>query len=102
MATPSQNQESQESAFLRYLRFSHLGLQFAITVGLPIGVGIWLDRRLGTGVLLTILGLMLGFGAGVWALCREVFPDGRSGGKGGSAGPGEEERSGPAGASRRK
>jgi len=86
MAAPSKDKEPEFSPLVRYLKYSHLGLQFCISVGLPTGVGIWADRRLGTGVLLTLTGLVLGFGAGVYALCYEVFPprklpdrEGRSG-----------------------
>ncbi|MBI4605829.1 MAG: AtpZ/AtpI family protein [Planctomycetes bacterium] len=65
----------------KYLRYSHVGLQFFISVALFTGVGIWLDRRLGTVVLFTLLGLVLGFGGGVYSLYREFFPAPRPGRK---------------------
>jgi F0F1-type ATP synthase assembly protein I len=57
----------------RYLRYSHLGLQFIVSVGLPLAGGIWLDRKLGTVVLFTLVGLVLGFGAGLFSLYNELF-----------------------------
>ena len=64
---------------VKYLRYSHVGIQFFLSVGVPTGLGVWLDQRLGTGVLLTILGLVLGFTGGVYALYHEVFPAARKG-----------------------
>lgn len=69
---------------MKYLRHSHAGLEFLVAVALPTAIGIWADRRLGTGALLTVLGLALGFGAGVISLCRQVFPPSR--GSAGGAG----------------
>jgi F0F1-type ATP synthase assembly protein I len=72
------------SPLVKYLRFSHVGLEFLAAVAIPTAIGIWADRKLGTGALLAILGLALGFGAGVVSLCRQVFPStkGSSGGAG--------------------
>lgn len=70
---PSKGNSSQLSALAKYLRYSHVGLQFLVAVGLPTAGGIWADQRLGTGVLLTLLGLVLGFAAGVYSLYREVY-----------------------------
>lgn len=70
---PPKNEQPEISPLVRYLRYSHLGFQLLVAVGLPTGAGIWADRRLGTGVLLTLLGLALGFSAGVYSVYREVF-----------------------------
>jgi F0F1-type ATP synthase assembly protein I len=56
-----------------YMRFSHLGLQFAMTIALLTGGGVWLDGKLGTMPLFTLIGLFLGFGAGFYHLYRAVF-----------------------------
>ena len=56
-----------------YMKHSHLGLQFLLAVGLPTAGGIWLDSTLGTRVLFTLLGLFLGFAAGVYSLYFELF-----------------------------
>jgi len=62
----------------KYLKYSHVGLQFLLSVGIPTGLGIWLDRVLGTVVLFTLLGLGLGFTAGIYSLYGELY--GRLGG----------------------
>jgi len=54
-----------------------VGLQFFIAVGLFTFAGVWLDGRLGTGVLFTLLGLALGFGGGFYALYRDLYPRAR-------------------------
>ena len=77
MAAPSKDDRHEISPLVKYLRYSHLGLQFCVAVGVPTGIGIWADRRLGTGVLLTLLGLALGFGAGTYSLYHEVYPSKR-------------------------
>ena len=84
---PSKDQEPEIRALGRYLKYSHLGIQLCVSVGLPTGIGIWADRRLGTGVLLTLVGLALGFTAGLYSLYREVYPS--RGPSGGPPGPGE-------------
>lgn len=79
----------------RYLRYSHLGLQFLIAVGLPTWLGIWLDRRWGTTVLFTLLGLALGFTAGIFSIYAELFKrDGRPGGGDRDGGPDGEKKGG--------
>ncbi|MBI4585681.1 MAG: AtpZ/AtpI family protein [Planctomycetes bacterium] len=55
------------------MRYSQLGATFCLAVALPTAGGIWLDRKLGTVVLFTLLGLVLGFAAGVYNLYIEVF-----------------------------
>jgi F0F1-type ATP synthase assembly protein I len=56
-----------------YLRYSYLGVQLAVSVALFTLGGVWLDRRLGTGVLFTLLGLALGFGGGFYAMYRDLY-----------------------------
>ena len=88
---PSKDQEPEIRALGRYLRYSHLGIQLCVSVGLPTGIGIWADRRLGTGVLLTLVGLALGFTAGLYSLYREVYPSrDPSGGPAGRQGGGSQ------------
>ncbi len=55
------------------MRYSHLGLQFALTIGGLFYVGYRLDLRWGTSPLLAVLGLALGFGAGLVTLTRAVY-----------------------------
>ena len=68
---PDQGQGGLQS----YMRFSHLGLQFAMTIALLTGGGVWLDGRAGTMPLFTLVGLFLGFGAGFYHLYRAVFAE---------------------------
>ena len=75
------DKKDQESSLVRYFKYSHLGLQFLLAVGLPTALGIWLDRRWGTKALFTVLGLALGFTAGIYSIYGALF--GRRGGRGG-------------------
>jgi F0F1-type ATP synthase assembly protein I len=42
----------------------------AFEMVLPIVVGYWIDQRLGTKIVFTILGLFLGFSSGMWHLIK--------------------------------
>jgi hypothetical protein len=88
---PAEDQKPRRDPLSKYLRYSHVGLQFFLAVGIFTAGGVWLDRRLGTLVLFTLLGLALGFAGGLFALYRELYPD-RRGGKHGDGDRG----SGPA------
>lgn len=70
-----EERESQKNALAGYLRYLHLGWEFALAVGLLTWGGIWLDGRLGTWVLFTLLGLGLGFGVGLRLLYSELYGD---------------------------
>ena len=71
---PTKDEEPERSPLAKYLRYSHVGIQFFLAVLLFTGLGVWLDRSLGTVVLFTLLGLVLGFGGGLYSLYREFFP----------------------------
>ena len=81
---PAEDPE-RRSPLSRYLRYSHVGIQFFVAVVLFTVLGVWLDSRLGTGVLFTLLGLALGFGGGFYAMYRDIYPRARDG----KDGPGE-------------
>ena len=54
----------------------------ALEMALPGLVGFWLDRWLGTQVVLLILGVLVGFASGMWHLIQLTKPprmDGRRG-----------------------
>ncbi|MEZ6186681.1 MAG: AtpZ/AtpI family protein [Planctomycetota bacterium] len=55
------------------LIYSHLGLQFAISIVVFTGGGYWLDSTVGLLPLFTIVGAMGGFGFGFYMLYQEVF-----------------------------
>lgn len=55
------------------LIYSHLGLQFAISIVVFTGGGYWLDNTAETLPLFTIVGAMAGFALGFYMLYQEVF-----------------------------
>jgi len=65
------DEESKRSPLAPYLKYSHVGLQFFLSIGLFTGAGILLDKRLETLPLFTLVGLVLGFGGGLYSLYRE-------------------------------
>ncbi|MBX3465799.1 MAG: AtpZ/AtpI family protein [Planctomycetes bacterium] len=67
------------------LRFSHLGIQFVMVFGLFVALGFMADERLGTLPLLTVLGVMVGFGLAFYQLYVAVY--GVRGGAGRGKGP---------------
>ena len=65
----------------KYLRFAGVGIQFALTILLLTLAGIWLDGRLGTSPLFTVVGLLLAFGGATASLIRTVLGPGKPGRK---------------------
>ena len=49
-------------------QFMGLGLTFALAVLFFLGIGAWLDSRLGTSPLLLVLGAFIGAAAGFYSL----------------------------------
>ena len=74
----SKGPRPQRSSLQNYLRYSHLGMQFFVSVALFTGLGVWLDRILGTVVAFTLLGLALGFGGGTYSIYKAIFGEARS------------------------
>jgi hypothetical protein len=54
------------------LRYAGLGIQLAVTVAFLAWVGSWLDRRLGTHGVVTILLVLIGFAGTIVSLLREL------------------------------
>ncbi len=69
-------------AFKATGRYMGFGLTWALSVLLFLGVGAWLDSKLGTGPLLLILGALVGGGAGFYSLYYHIViePRQRAGG----------------------
>lgn len=63
----------------KYLRSAGVGVQFALTILLLTLAGIWLDGRFGTGVLFTVVLLLVGFVGATWSLVRQVLGPDRPG-----------------------
>jgi F0F1-type ATP synthase assembly protein I len=72
--------DNDDSTFAKYFKYSYLGIQFLLSIAVPLALGIWADRKLGTKVLFTLLGLALGFGAALYSIYGELY--GRRGGGG--------------------
>lgn len=71
-------------------RYAHLGLQLALSTGLFLMLGWWLDGRVGTTPLLTILGAMSGAAAGFYSMYHQLVVRPRS--RGAGAAPTEERK----------
>ena len=56
-----------------YARFSAVGLQFGLTLGVFTFLGYWLDEWLGSLPWCTIAGAFFGFAGGTIKLYRQVF-----------------------------
>lgn len=62
----------KDSSGTSWLRYSHLGMQFTITVLMGTGAGYLLDEKLATQPWLLTLGTFAGFGVGTYLLVRGV------------------------------
>lgn len=58
--------------YFRTLSATSVGLEMAVSVVLPLLLGIWLDRKVGTAPWLMLLFLCFGFAAGIRAVWRYV------------------------------
>ena len=56
----------------RYLRFSTVGLEMGLSVGLGFYFGKWLDEKFGTDPWLVLLFVFFGLGAGFLSLWRSM------------------------------
>jgi F0F1-type ATP synthase assembly protein I len=57
----------------QYLRFAGVGVQYALTVLVMTGIGIWIDGRTDTAPLFLLVFLLLGFVGATWSLIRQVL-----------------------------
>ena len=53
-----------------WLRYTHLGVQYCLTLLLFVLGGWWADQQLGCEPLLTIVGALLGFSAATYLIVR--------------------------------
>jgi F0F1-type ATP synthase assembly protein I len=52
--------------------FAGVGLQFAAAIILFLFAGQWVDRKVGTSGIFTLLGVFVGGGAAFWNLYRKI------------------------------
>jgi len=68
--------DDRNRAERKYLRFAAVGIQYTLTILLLTLFGIWLDGRLGTRWLFTLVLLLLGFVGATLSLIHQVLgPD---------------------------
>ena len=54
------------------MRYAGLGIQLAVTLLVFVLAGQWLDRKLGTGQILTVVAAFVGFGGSMYSLIRSL------------------------------
>jgi hypothetical protein len=54
------------------MRYAGLGVQIAASLLLFVWIGQWIDRKLGTGGLITVIAAFLGFGGMMYWLIRSL------------------------------
>jgi positive regulator of sigma E activity len=54
------------------MRYAGLGIQLAVILLVFVLVGQWLDRKLGTGQILTVVAAFVGFGGSMYSLIRSL------------------------------
>ncbi len=60
-----------------WLRFTHLGFQYCLTLLLFVAAGMWADRRLEWDPWLTIAGSVVGFAAATYLIVKQTSEIGR-------------------------
>ena len=85
-----------QEGYAKYLRHSHIGLQFVLPILLFTWGGSWLGRKFDLEVLFVLLGLAFGFVVGFWSLYKELygFGPGAKGSSKDSGGESQEEKTG--------
>ncbi|MDD4889921.1 MAG: AtpZ/AtpI family protein [Phycisphaerae bacterium] len=63
-----------------YSRYAGMGIEFAAAIALCVAAGWWVDKRCGTMPWFILVGLALGFAAGLYRLVLALGP-GRGGKK---------------------
>lgn len=94
MSSPSPAPSKGSGNFVRQLALA-MELPFIMIGGVMIGggIGYLIDRSAHTSPLLTLIGGLLGFGAGIWDIIRRLLRDEKRGsGNGGSSSDGPDGR----------
>jgi F0F1-type ATP synthase assembly protein I len=61
----------------KYLQFAGVGVQFAAIILVLTLAGIWLDERVGTAPIFTVVFLLLAFVGATWSLVHQVLGPGK-------------------------
>jgi uncharacterized membrane protein YqjE len=54
------------------MRYAGLGVQLAVTLVVLVLLGQWADRKLGTGGIVTVVVVLLGFAGTLYSLVRQL------------------------------
>lgn len=55
-----------------YSRYSSVGAQFGLVLALFALAGYWVDTRLGSSPIFLVLGVLFGFGGGLYSLIKKI------------------------------
>jgi len=72
MCQPSEK-TPDDRAGVSWLRYTHLGVQYCLTLLLFVYAVWWADQRLGWEPWLTIVGALLGFGVATYLIVRQAM-----------------------------
>jgi F0F1-type ATP synthase assembly protein I len=75
---PERQQKGEPTVWAELGRHAHHGFQLAIATGLFLGAGWWLDGKVGTAPLFTIIGALVGASAGFYNMIRSLKAGPRS------------------------
>jgi F0F1-type ATP synthase assembly protein I len=67
------SKREEESALVQMARLSGHGMTLAVSTGLFLLIGWWVDGKLGTTPVLTILGALLGAAAGFYSILQHLI-----------------------------
>ena len=68
------NNENKEQSTLQALGFaSGLGISFAVTIGVCLYAGIYIDDKFSTSPFATIVGIILGFLTAMWSTYQKLL-----------------------------
>lgn len=70
--SPDEGPSQRVSGMQDFARYSGLGMQLFLTIGIFALGGWWLDSKLGTSPFLLLLGVCVGFGAGFYSILHKV------------------------------
>lgn len=73
MDKQSRDEDGAPAPLVELARFSGHGLTLALSMGLFLLAGWWLDGRVGTMPLFTILGALLGAAAGFYSMLQHLI-----------------------------